>query len=126
MRIQISEATKKLLEHSPKYEIELRGKLTIKGKGEMNTYFVQPCTKCPFVAAFEDIRAKKRSDLCNGDEPPNTKARMSSTNGDFSFNPLDLNFTLLKSSVSEEGMSERSHSTSFEQHPLSFRKSPLP
>jgi hypothetical protein len=65
MRIHISESTKLFIEDYP-YEIVERGKIDVKGKGEMKTYFVlqrfdakgQPA-KCPFMEIFQEQKNKK-------------------------------------------------------------------
>jgi hypothetical protein len=65
MRIHISESTRLLIEDQP-YEIVERGKICVKGKGEMKTYFVlnrfnakgQPVV-CPFMEIFQEQKNKK-------------------------------------------------------------------
>jgi hypothetical protein len=60
MRIHISESTRLLIEDQP-YEIVERGKINVKGKGEMKTYFVvaKNQAKCPFTEIFEEQKTKK-------------------------------------------------------------------
>ena len=41
-RMQISEATHELVSCCEEYRWEDRGKMLVKGKGEMNTYFLEP------------------------------------------------------------------------------------
>lgn len=65
MKIHISHTTKQLLETKP-YKMVERGKLEIKGKGEMKTYFVLSkldedgrSIKCPFMEVFEQYKLHK-------------------------------------------------------------------
>ena len=64
MKIHISEYTKTLLP-SASYEIVERGKIEVKGKGEMKTYFVLnkigadgKAIVCPFQQILEEHRKK--------------------------------------------------------------------
>ena len=64
MKIHISESTKSFLEKKA-YKIEERGKIEIKGKGEMKTYFVLSRfdkrgveVKCTLMEVFEDMNVK--------------------------------------------------------------------
>ena len=64
MKIHVSEHTKLLL-NSQEYDIVERGKIEVKGKGEMKTYFIlgkigadgQPII-CPFMQILEDHKKK--------------------------------------------------------------------
>ena len=50
MRIHCSSATQQFLEPCPEYDIEERGTLTIKGKGEMTTYWVSRSTTMQYCS----------------------------------------------------------------------------
>lgn len=63
MKIHISEYTRNLIQTKP-YKIVERGKVEIKGKGEMKTYFVLSkvdedgkSIKCPFMEIFEEYKS---------------------------------------------------------------------
>jgi hypothetical protein len=66
MKIHISHSTKVMIEHRP-YKIVERGKIDVKGKGEMKTYFVLckvdedgKSIKCPFMEIFEQFKLKEQ------------------------------------------------------------------
>lgn len=66
MKIHISQSTKVLIERKP-YKIVERGKIDIKGKGEMKTYFVLSkldddgkSIKCPFMEIYEEYKKKRK------------------------------------------------------------------
>jgi hypothetical protein len=67
MKIHISESTKSFLEKRS-YKVVERGKIEIKGKGEMKTYFVLSRfdkrgneVKCSLMDVFEDMNEKARA-----------------------------------------------------------------
>ena len=64
MKIHISQSTMSLMSHD-RYNVVERGKLEVKGKGEMKTYFVQSRNdskgkpiRCPFQDILEDYARK--------------------------------------------------------------------
>lgn len=86
MKIHISHSTKVLLEHRP-YEVVERGKIEIKGKGEMKTYFVlnkfdnkgNPI-KFPFQEIFEKFKLKEeKSSKTNGTADESSSNKGSAT-----------------------------------------------
>ena len=71
MKIHISQSTKILLSNKP-YRIIERGKIEIKGKGEMKTFFVLSkvdddgkSIKCPFMEIYEEIKRKEELNAAN-------------------------------------------------------------
>lgn len=69
MKIHISQSTKVLLTNK-RYRIVERGKIEIKGKGEMKTYFVQSkldedgkSIKCPFMEIYEEIKRNEELNI---------------------------------------------------------------
>ncbi|GFO01293.1 soluble guanylate cyclase 88e-like [Plakobranchus ocellatus] len=71
MKIHISETTKKELENYP-YEVEERGSIQVKGKGEMKTYWLvgkkdipeSDMPQCPFLAIMqEEVRSRKAEEI---------------------------------------------------------------
>jgi len=64
MKIHISQTTKNLLGNKS-YKMVERGKIEVKGKGEMKTYFVitkldedGKSIKCPFMEVMEEFQRK--------------------------------------------------------------------
>lgn len=75
MKMHISQSTKELL-HENSYKIVERGKIDIKGKGEMKTYFVLSkfdddgkSLKCPFMEIYEEFKKNEESKQQQIDQP---------------------------------------------------------
>lgn len=74
MRIHISQSTKNAIDNQP-YRVVERGKIEVKGKGEMKTYFVLckinedgKSIKCPFMEIFEAQKKAEESSFFEHNE----------------------------------------------------------
>jgi hypothetical protein len=74
MRIHVSQSTKNAIDSKPYRTIE-RGKIEVKSKGEMKTYFVLSklsedgkSIKCPFMEIFEAQKKASESAFFEPDE----------------------------------------------------------
>lgn len=132
MKIHISQSTKSLIS-AKDYKIVERGKLEVKGKGEMKTFFVLSkvdddgkSIKCPFTEIFEEYQKKHGAIKENDAGKNNEKEVFTLTNGevhsDEKFTDDEIKKTE-KSMPSKQASVQSSHDLNSLDSKLSMRQS---
>lgn len=133
MKIHISQSTKSLIS-AKDYKIVERGKLEVKGKGEMKTFFVLSkvdadgkSIKCPFTEIFEEYQKKHGAIKENDAGKNNEKEVFTLTNGevhsDEKFITDDEIKKTEKSMPSKQASVQSSHDLNSLDSKLSMRQS---